>query len=152
MSREPLTNSPLPEQIASQNFGNCSGGMVRSASRIITTSPRAASKPANTASPLPVPGTSLDEDDFECLGEARDALDRRLDIAALVARGNDDRHRTHLGGSPQRAANGEMAQAQAADERQRRQETVDQPAEPEQPRRREHARFVLDGVEIAERR
>src|SRR5215813_84425 len=54
MSREPFTNSPLLEQIASQNFGNCSGGTVRSASRIINTSPRAASKPANTASPLPV--------------------------------------------------------------------------------------------------
>src|SRR5215471_18000763 len=116
MRREPLTNSPLPEQIASQNFGNCSGGMVRSASRIIRTSPRAASKPENTASPLPVPGVALDEDDFERLREAGDALDRRLDVAALVARGNDDRRGPHLGGSPQRAANGEMAQAQVADE------------------------------------
>ncbi len=44
-----------------------------------------------------------------------------------------------------------MAQAQAADERQRRQEAVDQAAEPEQPHRREHARFVLDRVEVAER-
>ena len=45
-----------------------------------------------------------------------------------------------------------MRQAQAADERQRRQEAVDQPSQPQQPHRREHARFVLDRVEIAERR
>src|SRR5262249_25564748 len=67
--------------------------------------------------PRAVAGIALDEENFECLDEAGDTLDRRLDVAALVPRGNDDRRGTHLGGSPQRAADGEMAQAQAADER-----------------------------------
>src|SRR5262249_36784703 len=77
--------------------------------------------------PRAVRRMALDEDDFKRLHEAGDALDRRLDIAALVARGNDDRHGTHLGGPSHRAANGEMPQAELTDERQRRQEAVNEP-------------------------
>src|SRR5262249_58848318 len=86
--------------------------------------------------PRAIAGIAIDEENFERLDEARDALDRRLDVAALVTRGNDDRHGAHLGGSPQRAADGEMPQAQAADERQWREEAVDQTAQPQQAYRR----------------
>jgi hypothetical protein len=41
---------------ACQNVGDCSGGTVKSASRIIKTSPRAASNAVKTASALPFPG------------------------------------------------------------------------------------------------
>ena len=84
--------------------------------------------------------------------EAGNAFYRRFDVAAFVARGNDDGGRTRLGRRlPQRTANRIMSQAQAADERQRRQEAVDQPAEPEQPHRQQHAPLVLDRFEVGER-
>jgi len=43
---------------------------------------------------------TLDEDDLELLDEARHTLDRRLNIAALVARGNDDGRGPDLGRLP----------------------------------------------------
>src|SRR5262249_56943442 len=48
--------------------------------------------------PRAVLRVTLDEDDLELLDEGRDAFDRRLDVAALVARGNDDAPRADLSG------------------------------------------------------
>src|SRR5262249_28713030 len=62
--------------------------------------------------PSAVLGMTLDEDDLQPFGETRDALDRRLDVAALVARGNDDAGGPHIGEPAQRAANGEVPQAE----------------------------------------
>ena len=44
-----------------------------------------------------------------------------------------------------------MPQAQAADQRQGREKAIDQAARAEQPQRKQHALFVLDGFEVGER-
>ena len=152
--------------------------MVRSASRIISTSPRASAKPLRTASPLPLPVClnalmsqlrdrprsraaissqvpSLLSPSTKMISmlaaEPRHAPDRGLDVAALVAAGHDDGDREQ---SPARLRlrprDHVVAQAELADERQRRDEAVDQPAEAEQPERRQQPPLALDDVEVRE--
>ena len=86
--------------------------------------------------PGSVARVALDKDNLRIAGKARDAADCRLDIAALVARRNDDGDGARLFAAlAQRAAHRVVAQAQAVEQRQGRKEAVDQPAEPEQPER-----------------
>ena len=113
---------------------------MRSASRIISTSPRAASKAGEhrvglalagllhrldvvlrdmaattrwISSHVPSLRMPLDEDDLDVRRKTRHALNRRFDVAALVARRNDDRALRDVGIEvPQRTADRVMAQAE----------------------------------------
>jgi hypothetical protein len=76
-----------------------------------------------------VAGVSLDEQDFLTGGEFRHPQDGALDIAALVAAGNDDADGEFaVGKLPDRTPNQIGAQAQLSDSRQWCDETVDEGA------------------------
>ena len=152
--------------------------MVRSASRIISTSPVAAAKPLRTASPLPLPscfstlmsqlilvgvadafafreravaGIAFDEDDFLVRSKFRHAPDRIFDVAALVAAGNDDARREFaIRERDHRAGDDIGAQAQLPDARQRRDVFVDQRSEAEQASWHQLPLLLADHLEIGE--
>ena len=94
----------------------------------------------------------LDKDNFKRVGKTRHTANGRFDIAALVARRDDDggaaRRRTEV---PQRAAYRVMAQAEHVEQRQRRDEAVDQSSQPEQPHRRQQSPFTFYRFKVGER-
>ena len=96
---------------------------------------------------------AFDEDDFEIVvDEAGMRLTAGFDVAALVARRHHDRRRRHLESQmPQRAAHRVVPQAQLTDQRQGRQEPIDEGGPAQEPQRKQHAPFGLDRLEVGER-
>src|SRR5262249_4505282 len=91
----------------------------------------------------------FDKDELETVGKARNALDGGLDIAALIARRNDDARRLGLRNCvSQRAAYGVMAQAQLVENRKRREEAINQPSEAKQAKGKQQPAFTLDWLEF----
>src|SRR6202034_4143859 len=87
--------------------------------------------------PCIVGGMALDKYDLQRLRELRDAADGGFDIAALVARRNDDARRARRRVEPpQRAADRVVPQAQRVEQGQRRDKTIDEAAQSEKTKRR----------------
>src|SRR5205807_8953158 len=96
-----------------------------------------------------VAGITFDEKDFLARREFRHPQDRALDIAALVAAGNDNADREFaVRELPDRTPDQISAQAQFPDPGERRDETVDEGPEPEPSSRQQLPLLSADHLEI----
>src|SRR5262249_3296294 len=99
--------------------------------------------------PRAVAAAAFDEDHLDRAAEARRAQYRRLDVAALIAAGDYDRDPERLGRRLRPGPRHDVvAQAQLAQDRQRRDIAIDEPPKPQQPVGHKNAPLALDHLEI----